>query len=319
MVLDDLHAFTWLCTLVAMAQIHIVRSLDAAWTEMIRILFQPFQWRKWLGLGFCAFLADLIGGCSASTSTTEPERLAPFWKDPWMLTAVIIIGIIALVITLLFTWLSCRGKFMFLDGVVHNRGAIVHSWREYRKEAWSLFLFYLTFSAFVLFVFIVFACAAWLVRDRVVYDVRQPMHLLGSIGFAAFAIMLGIAAGIITCTTKDFIVPAMYLRRSRYLPEARKLLSLASCYPVEFISYLLLRMAVSALLLVLIFVGLCLTCCMAALPYISSVVFLPLLVWVRLFPIYFLAEFGGEWNMLVTRDTLVVPSALVPPPLPPMG
>ncbi len=48
--------------------------------------------------------------------------------------SVVLVGI-------LVTWFSSRGHFMFLDGVVRNRGSVVEPWRESRREGNSFFLF----------------------------------------------------------------------------------------------------------------------------------------------------------------------------------
>ena len=47
---------------------------------------------------------------------------------------VFVVGVVCL-------WLSSRGRFMFLDGLVRNRGAVVEPWREFRREGNSLFWF----------------------------------------------------------------------------------------------------------------------------------------------------------------------------------
>ena len=54
--------------------------------------------------------------------------------------------------------------------------------------------------------------------------------------------------------------------------------------------------AVAALILVM-FLS-CLTCCVAGLPYVGSVVFLPIYVFFRGYSLYFLAQCGEEWKML---------------------
>jgi len=55
----------------------------------------------------------------------------------------------------------------------------------------------------------------------------------------------------------------------------------------------------------------CLTCCMAAIPYVSSVVFLPVAVLFRAYSLHFMAQFGPEWDVF-----RAVPTHPVPPPLP---
>ena len=40
----------------------------------------------------------------------------------------------------------------------------------------------------------------------------------------------------------------------------------------------------------------CLTCCLAALPYVGTVFFLPFLVFVRSYSLYFMEQFGPQWT-----------------------
>ena len=47
---------------------------------------------------------------------------------------------------LIFSWLGARGRFIFTDCIVKNRGAIVAPWHEFRREANSFFLFTLLIS-----------------------------------------------------------------------------------------------------------------------------------------------------------------------------
>ncbi len=41
-----------------------IEPISQAWNHMVRILFKPFEIKKWFVLGFCAFLAqcDEMGG-----------------------------------------------------------------------------------------------------------------------------------------------------------------------------------------------------------------------------------------------------------------
>jgi hypothetical protein len=48
----------------------------------------------------------------------------------------------------------------------------------------------------------------------------------------------------------------------------------------------------------LVLLGCCLTCCVALLPYVSSVVFLPISVFFRCYSLGFLEQFGEEWRIL---------------------
>jgi hypothetical protein len=65
-------------------------------------------------------------------------------------------------------------------------------------------------------------------------------------------------------------------------------------------------------------VAACLTCCIAAIPYVSTVVLLPAFVWLLAFKLIFLRQFGPEydvWAVPVIPDPVAAPTA--PPPIPP--
>lgn len=65
---------------------------------------------------------------------------------------------------------------------------------------------------------------------------------------------------------------------------------------------LLLLVGVLCILLIglaiAVLVGTCLTCCIAGLPYIQSVVFLPVYVFFRCFSVCFLEQFGEDWRLI---------------------
>ena len=37
-------------------KISVIEPITPAWNHMVRILFKPFDFKKWLALGFCVFL-----------------------------------------------------------------------------------------------------------------------------------------------------------------------------------------------------------------------------------------------------------------------
>ena len=112
-----------------MAHISVVEPVGKALGTVRQVLFAPFNLIKWLGLGFTAWLASLTEGLVPNSNLaplnafdvpTGHKALA------WMqahLTLVISLGIglatVILAVTLVMAWVSCRGKFMFLDNVLN--------------------------------------------------------------------------------------------------------------------------------------------------------------------------------------------------------
>ena len=126
--------------------ISVIDPITPAWNHMVRILFKPFEFKKWMLLGFCAFLAQCgegAGSGSGSNSSNSSNRqdfdfdTAKQWVESNMgLVVGIVIGSFTLliVIALLVNWLSSRGKFMLLDGIVKNRAAVSEPWTEFKTE-----------------------------------------------------------------------------------------------------------------------------------------------------------------------------------------
>ena len=63
----------------------------------------------------------------------------------------------------------------------------------------------------------------------------------------------------------------------------------------------------------------CITCCIAGLPYISSVVFLPILVFLRAYALFFLQQMGGGWNLFGEQPAPTPAPTPAPPPAPARG
>ena len=72
---------------------------------------------------------------------------------PILVTGVCVLIAFVLVLIVLFAWLRARGRFLFIDCIVKNRGAIAEPWRDFRKEGNSYFLF----SLLVGFILLIFA------------------------------------------------------------------------------------------------------------------------------------------------------------------
>ncbi|MEM6823426.1 MAG: hypothetical protein AAF558_15975, partial [Verrucomicrobiota bacterium] len=141
--------------------ISVFRPLAQAWERMKAILFDPFDLQKWLVLGFSCFLAELasyasnLGGNSSgdfssnSGGNNNLGALGDFWTQwgPAISVVVIVIAIAALLLLIaigvVLLWVSCRGHFVFVDNVVHNRAQIVAPWQKFKEQGWTLFYIYL--------------------------------------------------------------------------------------------------------------------------------------------------------------------------------
>src|SRR5437016_6534743 len=135
-------------------RIEIFRPFGEAFELTNKILFQPFDLKKWLVIGFAAFLSGHLAGVGFNfpspfgnfqSHRTTPEVISPHfdqWK-PWLVAVVVVGALLFFALVIALTWLKARGNFIFTDCIVRNRAAIVEPWREYRKEGNSYFLFFL--------------------------------------------------------------------------------------------------------------------------------------------------------------------------------
>lgn len=283
------------------------------------ILFRPFDIGKWLRLGFCAFLMGLTsggsggggggGGGPSNDATFEDSDPAPVFE--WIIENLVLILVVSsIVITLiilicfLLTWLSSRGHFMFLDGVVRNRGAVVEPWREFRGEGNSLFWFRIWLAFLSLGMFSLFLGFSAVLAVPDILTNQFGMHAISAIAFATISLMIFcIFLGATSMMLADFVVPIMYMRRSGVLDAWQVWYrGMLSGNLGTFILYFLFKIVMFMCVAVLSLMVVCGTCCIAIIPYVGTVILLPLLVFVRCYSLYFIEQFGPAWAIFPSDE-----------------
>ena len=308
--------------------IEIFKPFGEAFELMKRILFQPFDVKKWFVIGFAAWLANLgSGGFNYQYNRREDvqklnEAISQI-PHPILVAGVCVLISVVLVLIVLFTWLRARGCFMFIDCVVKNRGAIAEPWREFQKEGNSYFLFLLV----VAFGFVIFAALLSLpliivaIKGRYylyLHRDRLDMYMLTAIAAWVFVILLVVIAWALIAS---FMVPVMYRRRCRAYEAFRAAASLIAAHPGQILLYCLFLIVLAIATGLISCFAICATCCIAAIPYIGTVILLPVFVLLRSFSLLFLRQFGPEydvWASFVPPEFLSIFSpAPSGPPLPP--
>jgi hypothetical protein len=231
---------------------------------------------------------------------------------------LIIVGALAVVcLVLVLMWVTARGRFIFTDCVVKNRAAIAEPWHEFRREGNSFFLF----SLAVGFV-------AMLLTVVLILIILVPLGLFSSnkvaaTGFGVTAVIVIIIIGLAWLVfslffglVSHFMVPVMYRRRcsakDAFLDVARLVLH----HPGPFVLLVLFGIVLAIAVGILGTVIACLTCCIGGLPYISTVLLLPAIVWLLAFKLLFIRQFGDQYDVWATVG---FPAASeVPPPSPPL-
>ena len=289
--------------------------LQKSWTRMTRMLFRPFQFRNWFVLGFAAFLSEYLSwGFSGSRSTYQRHphvvshelliRAVEFLRNPLAMTLVLWILLCALAVAILFMWISSRGKFIFLENVVHEQAGIVEPWGRFKRLGNSLFAWRLGFSIVCLLlvgamVLPFLAAIAALVSQ----DAFRPADLLVLLPLAAMLAPFGIVVAYTLLFLHSFVVPIMYKDGVGALAAWRRFLDLFRAHAASFIVFGLFAFALTIVVgFAVVAFGMA-TCCIGffllSLPYIGSVLLLPVELTARALGPEFLAQFGPGFVMLV--------------------
>jgi hypothetical protein len=297
---------------------------------MKTILFRPFDLGKWLVIAFAAFLSGSWGG------GLNPGRLGKWgdgdwkfrasrhgewadWSMPgWAIALIILGGLLALLIAVVVMWITARGRFIFTDCVVRNRAAIAEPWREYRREGNSFFLFSLA-VAFVILLLVAVTILAVAVPLGFFSDNRAAWSGLGAAAIVTLGIfgLILVMFSLFFALVTQFMVPIMYRRRCSAKEAFLDVTALIFRYPGEFVLLVLFAIVLAIAVAVVGTIIACMTCCIGALPYISTVLLLPAIVWVFAFKLLFLRQFGDQYDVWATVGFPEPP--VVPPPAPPPG
>ncbi|MBN2411709.1 hypothetical protein JXQ31_08450 [candidate division KSB1 bacterium] len=290
-----------------------LEPLSRAWTRMKLALFKPFDLNKWMVMGFTAFLATLMdghnsGGSGSNKSHADWEdiidgpRYAWEWllDHTWWFMFIIFIAFVIVFLMILFTWLSSRGKFMFLDNVVQDRGEVVKPWKQFKELGNSLFLWRLCYGFIVFGLFSIFFVIGF-IRLAQIYDETgfSQFPIMFVLQVVLLFILMLIFFGYISMFLDHFVVPIMYKNNNRVLSAWNKFIPLLTQHFLNFILYgLFIFVLTIAIIILIVFFGL-FTCCLGFLlliiPYIGSVVTLPITYTIRALSLEFLAQFGDEY------------------------
>ncbi len=301
--------------------IQYIEPLSRGISRMRKDLFSPLDFNKWFVVGFTAFLAGLADlGFSGSPGFSKhsdidletvlyfPQRAMQWLKDHPGLA--ILIGILLLLIIMfgiLLAWLSSRGKFMFLDNVVHRSARVAAPWREYSREGNSFFLVTLVWGLLASAIVVAYVAYCF-VSLQSVYESGGNGRtlivpaLLAGLGLFGFSMINFFIYAIL----KDFVVPIMYRDRTSALEAIQKFSPLFLSHFFYFVFYAIFLFCLTLLVVVGIFLSGCITCCIGFLilmiPYINSVVLLPVSYALRAFSVEFLEQFGPEFHIFPKPD-----------------
>ena len=303
------------------SKIEIFKPFGEAFDLMKKILFQPFDFKKWLLVGFAAWLARLgVGGSSFNYPGDRGEGVKKVddaisqIPHPILVATIVFVVFLVLVLIVVLAWLRARGGFMFIDCIVKNRGAIAEPWRDFRKEGNSFFLFSLLIGVGLLIF------AGLLSLPLVIPEIKDDnflrshdVYLISAIaGWILVMILLFVAWALFT----SFMMPIMYRQRCRAAEAFAAVSRLIAAHPGEILLYCLFWTVLALGSAIVGAIAVCATCCVAAIPYVGTVILLPLFVLLRAFSLLFLRQFGTDYDAWGGFMSPEFSPALLPPPAP---
>ncbi|HKY41130.1 MAG TPA: hypothetical protein VJN18_34590 [Polyangiaceae bacterium] len=300
-----------------------VDAISPAVERSQQLLFRPFKADKWFALGFTVFMAQCAEGGGGGSMPNLPgpgrtgspggggspglgfgaefqrifkEALQNF-RDNLGLYLLIGAGVLlfGLAVGLFITWFSSRAKLMFVESVVHDRVDVSAQWSRFAELGFSLFKCRVALGLAVWLTGLGALAAGGVVAlpDLEAGQFLGTRALVGYSILAASLLFFAIPLGIAGLVLDDFVVPLMAVRSVKVLEAWRLcrtevLAGNVGGVVLFYVLRFLLGIGVAMATLVIT----CLTCCIPAIPYIGTVMLLPLFVFNRAYPLYFMEQLG---------------------------
>ena len=295
--------------------ISVIDPLGPAFERVKVILFKPFDLGKWFVIGFCAWLAGLGEGWGGggrgyrwkqhgdAHQLAEQAKYFVLENLFWIIPATIFVILLIIGLWLLVTWLNSRGRFMFLHCVAHNKTEVVVPWKKFRECANSLFLFRIVVGIISFFAICLPLLFAIFCIFGIISGPPYVGPILGMVVTGLAFVALAIAFWLVKRFTTDFVLPIMFLRSTSCTTAWRQFLTLLSANKARFALYALFRIVIAIAIGVVIALGFCIGCCLCCvsvlllIPYIGTVILLPVFVFERSYSLCYFRQFGPQFDV----------------------
>jgi hypothetical protein len=202
---------------------------------------------------------------------------------------------------------------MFLHCVAENKAEVKVPWTKFRQHANSLFLFrivlgLISFAAIGLPLLL----AGGLIAIMVAGNLPGVAAVLGFVIIGLIIFAISIILFLVGKFTMDFIVPIMFLRTTSCTAGWREFLTILSVNKARFVLYILFQIVIAIAIGAIISIGFCIGCCLCCvsvlllIPYIGTVILLPLLVFKRAYSLLYLQQFGPELDVFRPETEMAI-------------
>jgi hypothetical protein len=295
-------------------RISVIDPISPAIEHVRLMLFKPFDLSKWFIIGFCAWLAQLgQGGGGGGGNGWREHGDGPGMeaiKSSIIAHLAVIIFVAAIVIPIIIIiavvlcWLRSRGQFMFVHCVAGNKAEVVAPWNKFAKHGNSLFLFRIIIG-FIGFLAIGLPIAASIFAGFAMFATGfNPAAIIGLTGAIFVVFAVSVLFAMVSKFTTDFVVPIMFLNTESCVAGWKQCLTLINGNKAQMALYILLQivifMAIAFISLTICLVACCCCCCLLVLfvlPYIGTVILLPLFAFKRAYSLFYLRQFGTQFDV----------------------
>lgn len=290
-------------------------ALSQAYGRVVDVLFRPFDMTRWFSMGFCAWLAYLgtqSGNFNGIGKEENPElvkqqldgfldKLSHALANPGAATAAVVFVLAVLLVSLLLCAVRSRGDFMFIRRWYQPDASVAQCWKSSREAGRALFVWRIYFF---LAAFLVFAVDAWLAYQSILRPYLDAGHLWeptlvkpAVLCLTVFALW-SIGVELVGHLTKAFVVPVMYWQNVSVGRAWQVVFELCNQYPFAVLGYLVCGLACGMAAVCAVLLCVLLTCCIGliplVIPYVGSVVMLPIYLFFRGYSVCFISQWRSE-------------------------
>ncbi|MBP6943620.1 MAG: hypothetical protein KBB79_01920 [Candidatus Omnitrophica bacterium] len=229
---------------------------SADWTK--KVLFQPFNFKKWLILAFIAVMAGSMtngcnynsgcdnhyesqqqqqqgggacGGAGGSGTCAAPSAPGQDMSVFWAIFGSVMLFIVAMV--LLFIWLGSRFAFVFIEDIVKNDASVKKPFADNSDVGNSYFKFNIVFMGIFIITLLSFVGMGIAIYKQAMYLALIPLVLLFCVVAAA--------VGVFSVMLIDLVLPIMFKERIKTLAGIGRAWALVKANKGNFAVYILIK------------------------------------------------------------------------------
>ncbi len=306
----------------------ISQVVSNSWKRMVKVLFRPFDFYKWLVLAFCAWLVNASSGSggggnpklpgnfgqsgSSNTAASVGQGVSDFVQQlqgslgaTVLIVIFVVLFVVVVALIIVFLWLKSRFEFIFLDNLVWNRAEIKNPWKKYKTQGNSLFSAYLI----LIFLCVLFAGILLVTLIGIGSSFAQSGGDRMLIWMPLFLLLIGLAvlvASVIMFFIRSLVIPVMYHRGLSFNEALRIAYDILGRNAGRFVVLMLITLGLYIAFAIAVLAGVVATCCILAIiliiPVIGIMPILPAVVFFRYLGPEFLAAVEPDMNIFAPAD-----------------